>query len=93
MTVEIRFYRGLEIYPLVFAHRAIGAKQGHSQDDEFDAAVRIQEPPAAMGISRGRVFRVSPHEPFHSAGDARRASIAYAEQMIDTCPKARTFLD
>jgi hypothetical protein len=83
----------LEIYPLVFAHRRIGAKQGHGRDDEFDAAVRIQEPPAEMGISRGRVFKVSPDEPFQSAGDARRASIAYAEQMIDTCPQARTFLD
>lgn len=93
MTVEIRFYRGLEIYPLVFAHRAIGAKQGHSQDDEFDAAVRIQEPSAKPGTSRGRVFKISPDEPFQSAGDARRASIAYAEQMIDTCPQERTFLD
>lgn len=93
MTVEIRLYRGLEIYPLVFSHRPAGASPGHNHDDGFDAAVRIQEPPAATGISRSRVFKVSTDEPFQSAGDARRASIAYAEQTIDTSPQARTFLD
>ena len=93
MTAEIRLYRGLEIYPLVFPHWPIGARQAHHHDDEFDAAVRIQEPSAKTGISRGRVFKVSPDVPFQSAGDARRASIAYAERMIDTCPQARTFLD
>ncbi|KXU82841.1 hypothetical protein CR51_42570 [Caballeronia megalochromosomata] len=93
MTVENRLYRGLEIYPLVFSHRPPGASHGHNQDDGFDAAVRIQEPSAAMGISRSRVFRISPNAPFQSAGDARRASIAYAENMIDSCPQARTFLD
>ncbi|KAK48753.1 hypothetical protein QCE73_17385 [Caballeronia sp. LZ029] len=93
MTVENRLYRGLEICPLVFSHRPAGASHAYSQDDGFDAAVRIQEPSAEMGISRSRVFKISAGEPFQSAGDARRASIAYAEQMIDKCPQARTFLD
>ncbi|AET94976.1 MULTISPECIES: hypothetical protein [Caballeronia] len=93
MTPEVRLYRGLEIYPLVFPHRPTVARQAHHYDDEFDAAVRIQEPSAKPGTSRGRVFKISPDEPFQSAGDARRASIAYAEQMIDTCPQERTFLD
>ncbi|WP_250516925.1 hypothetical protein [Caballeronia sp. INDeC2] len=93
MTVENRFYRGLEIWPLVFSHRAAGANHAYNLDDGFDAAVRIQEPSAELGLSRSRVFKISANEPFQSAGDARRASIAYAEQMIDKCPQARTFLD
>jgi hypothetical protein len=92
MTAEIRLYRGLEIYPLVFAHRPAGSGHGANPDEGYDAAVRIQEPPVPMGVPRSRVFKVS-EEPFQSAGDARRASTAYAEQMIDTCPQARSFLD
>ena len=93
MTVENRLYRGLEICPLVFSHRAAGAVHAYNQDDGFDAAVRIQEPSESMGLSRSRVFKLSASEPFQSAGDARRASIAYVEQMIDKCPQARSFLD
>ncbi|MDR5772058.1 hypothetical protein P9250_27930 [Caballeronia sp. LP006] len=93
MTVEFRLYRGLEIYPLVFSHRPADSGHGHNYDEGFDAAVRIQEPQVETGVARSRVFRLSMDEPFQSAGDARRASTAYAEQMIDQCPQDRTFFD
>ena len=93
MTVEFRLYRGLEIFPLVFSHRPTESGQGHNYDEGFDAALRIQEPRVEDGVSRSRVFKVSAKEPFQSAGDARRASTAFAEQMIDTCPQDRTFFD
>ncbi|WP_250475367.1 hypothetical protein [Caballeronia sp. GAFFF1] len=93
MTVDFRLYRGLEIYPLVFPHRPAMAGRAHNYDDGFDAAVRIQDPSVPDGVTRSRVFRLDAREPFRNAGDARRASTAYAETMIDTCAKDRTLFD
>ncbi|CAM2197425.1 conserved protein of unknown function [Paraburkholderia kururiensis] len=93
MTTGLRLYRGLEIYPLVYPHRATESGLGHNYDEGFDAAVRIQEPGSSNGISRSRVFRLSSATPFRNAGDARRASTAYAEHLIDTCPLNTNVLD
>lgn len=93
MTTGFRFYRGLEIYPLVYPHHATTASRGRNYDEGFDAAVRIQEPESSEGTSRSRVFRLAQTTPFQNAGDARRASTAYAVRLIDTCPENTSVLD
>jgi hypothetical protein len=97
MASNGRLYRGLEVYPLVYPHRATQPGGGRNYDEGFDAAVRIQEPKDSMDDStdtpRSRVFRLPLKKPFQNAGDARRASTAYAENLIDTCPKNMSVLD
>ena len=93
MTTGFRLYRGLEVYPLVYPHRATSAGFGHNYDEGFDAAVRIQEPGDSAATSRSRVFRLPVLHPFRNAGDARRASTAYAEHLIDTCPRDADIMD
>jgi hypothetical protein len=93
MTTSFHLYRGLEVYPLVYPHRATEPGYGHNYDEGFDAAVRIQEPQDSAGMSRGRVFKLAVGKPFQNAGDARRASTAYAEHLIDACPQDTSILD
>lgn len=93
MTTGFRLYRGLEIYPLVYPHRATKATGGRNYEEGFDAAVRIQEPESLEGTSRSRVFKLAQRTPFQNAGDARRASTAYAVRLIDTCPENTSVLD
>jgi len=95
MTTGFRLYRGLEVYPLVYPHRATAPGSGHNYDEGFDAAVRIQEPvdSASAVAARSRVFRLEVARPFRTAGDARRASAAYAEHLIDACPRDANLLD
>lgn len=93
MTTGFRLYRGLEVYPLVYPHRATEPGSGRNYDEGFDAAVRIQEPGISGEAPRSRVFRLAVAKPFESTGDARRASTAYAEHLIDTCSKDTNVLD
>ena len=93
MSTAVRLYRGLEVYPLVYPHRPTSPGAAHNYDEGFDAAVRIQQPAGAEGVSRSRVFRLESAKPFQNAGDARRASTAYAEQLIDACPDHNHVLD
>lgn len=84
MTTAFRLYRGFEIYPLVYPHRATQAGFGHNYDEGFDASVRICESDTAETRPHGQVFRVpAGQRPFANAGDARRASAIYAESLID----------
>ena len=92
MTVAVRFYRGLEICPLVYPHQPTASGFGHNSDEGFDAAVRILEPQEADGSQRSRMFGVVASRPFINSGDARRASIEYAERLIDTCSPGVTFI-
>jgi hypothetical protein len=50
----------------------------------------MQEP---GGQLRSRVFGLAVRTPFSNAGDARRASVAYAEHLIDTCSPNQAVLD
>jgi hypothetical protein len=93
MTTNFRLYRGLEIYPLVYPHRITKPGFAHNYDEGFDAAVRVREPEQEAVEVRSRVFRLNPEKPFQSAGDARRASISYAERLIDECPPGKTVWD
>lgn len=79
----IRHYRGFDISLLVYPHRATQAGFGHNYEDGFDASIRISEPESALDSPRSRLFRVPVKRPFASTGDARRASVAYAESLID----------
>ncbi len=96
MSLTFRLYRGLEIYPLVYPHHPTEPGAGRNYDEGFDAAVRIQESADAQdqaGQPRSRVFGLAVKRPFSNAGDARRASVAYAEHLIDTCSPGETVLD
>ncbi|TDV13926.1 hypothetical protein [Paraburkholderia caballeronis] len=79
----VRHYRGLDISLLVYPHRATQTGFGHNYEDGFDASIRISEPDSVMDSPRSRLFRVPVKRPFTNAGDARRASVAYAEMLID----------
>ena len=92
MSTGFHLYSGLEVYPLVYPHRATEPGSGHNYDEGFDAAVRIQEPGSSGAAPRSRVFRLAVTRPFQSAGDARRASTAYAERLIDTCSQGTDIL-
>lgn len=93
MTTDFRLYRGLEVYPLVYPHCATTPGGGHNYDEGFDAAVRIQEPGSSERSPRSRVFKLAAVRPFENAGDARRASTAYAEHLIDSCAQNTHVLD
>lgn len=93
MTTGFRLYRGLEVYPLVYPHRATEPGSARNYDEGFDAAVRIQEPGIGGEAPRSRVFRIEAKSPFRNTGDARRASTAYAEHLIDTCSEDTHVLD
>ncbi|PMS14532.1 hypothetical protein C0Z18_31345 [Trinickia dabaoshanensis] len=80
---NIRHYRGLDISLLVYPHRATQAGFGRNYEEGFDASIRISEPDAGIDSLRSRVFRVPGTRPFSNTGDARRACLAYAEQLID----------
>jgi hypothetical protein len=92
MTVNSRLYRGLEIHPLVFLRHRPSLGSAHNREKGFDAAVRIQEPAGQPRESRSRVFKLAT-DTYQCAGDARRACMVHAEQMIDRCPPDETFFE
>ncbi len=93
MSTNVHSYRGLEVYPLVFPHQAAKPGVAHNYDEGFDAAVRIQEAEEGGAVARSRVFRLTVDKPFENAGDARRASIAYAQRLIDACGPDKSVWD
>jgi hypothetical protein len=86
-------YKGLEVQPLVFPRQRTKAGFSRSYDEGFDAAVRINEPGALETPVRSRVFVLTVERAFESSGDARRASTAYAERLIDSCPAGKLIWD
>ena len=93
MTDAVHLYKGLEVHPLVYPHTVTPLGRGHDYGEGFDAAVRIQEPNGDRADARSRVFRLLVERPFTSAGDARRASTAYGERLIDSCAPGSTIWD
>ncbi|MGF6373911.1 hypothetical protein [Paraburkholderia sp. 32] len=89
----IRHYRGLDISLLVYPHRTTQPGYGHNYEEGFDASIRISDPDSMTDNPRSRLFRVPGKRPFVNAGDARRASVAYAEMLIDTDGFDRTILE
>ncbi|KVT44707.1 hypothetical protein WL80_22620 [Burkholderia ubonensis] len=82
--MSMHLYRGFEIYPLIYPHSPTTLQAGHDYDDGFDAAVKICLRGTDSTLTRSLTFRVAGATPFSSSGAARRASIRYAENMIDT---------
>lgn len=76
-------YCGFEIYPLVYPHSGMMEGPGHNYEDGFDAAVKICLRGTDTTVTRSETFKLSENPPFSSAGAARRASLKYAEGVID----------
>ena len=76
-------YRGLDIVPLIYLHRGSSNTGRHSYDTRFDASVKIFSRRPDAEDADVRVFLVSGTGSFESIGDATRASIFFAEQLID----------
>lgn len=93
MANGIHLYKGLEVCPLIFPHVATRTGFAHDYDGGFDAAVRIREPDGDSLEARSRVFRLHVERPFPCTGDARRASTAYGELLIDKCTPGNTLWD
>lgn len=81
--MSMHVYCGFEIYPLIYPH--IPAQNGcpHNYDGGFDAAVKICMRGTADTLTRSQTYRLPGDAPFDTAGDARRASVRYAETIID----------
>ncbi|MPV55031.1 hypothetical protein CFB46_33315 [Burkholderia sp. HI2761] len=81
--MSMHVYRGFEIYPLIYPH--VPALNGcpHNYDAGFDAAVKICLRDATDTLTQSQTFRLGDASPFDNAGDARRASVRYAENIID----------
>jgi len=79
----IRHYRGMDISLLVYPHHATQAGSGHNYEEGFDASIRISDHGSGTDSAKSRLFRVPGKRPFENSGDARRASVAYAEMLID----------
>jgi hypothetical protein len=81
--MSMHLYRGFEIYPLIYPHVPSQNGNPHNYDGGFDAAVKICQRGTADTVTRSETFRLLGNAPFESAGEARRASLRYAEEIID----------
>ncbi|AOI60448.1 hypothetical protein [Burkholderia diffusa] len=81
--MSIHFYRGFEIHPLIYPHVPALNGAPHNYDAGFDAAVKIFLRDATDTLTQSQTFRLRANAPFNTAGDARRASLRYAENLID----------
>ncbi|AOJ34011.1 hypothetical protein [Burkholderia metallica] len=88
--MSMHIYRGFEIYPLIYPHVSAPDGCSHNYDAGFDAAVKI----CLRGdtSTSSQTFRLRDNGPFGSAGDARRASVRYAENFIDDNRDKQGFL-
>ncbi|AJK48963.1 hypothetical protein [Burkholderia plantarii] len=81
--MSMHLYRGFEIYPLIYPHSGAQENAGRYNDNGFDAAVKICLRDAGTTLTFSNTFKLSETPPFPSAGAARRASLRYAEDLID----------
>ncbi|WP_246794480.1 hypothetical protein [Burkholderia perseverans] len=79
--MSMHLYRGFEIYPLIYPHAKPVAGSGRNYDDGFDAAVRICLRGPELTCSD--TFKLNEATPFLTSGAARRASLEFAQGMID----------
>jgi hypothetical protein len=82
-AMSMHVYRGFEIYPLIYPHIAAPNGSPHNYDAGFDAAVKICLRGTTDSLTQSQTFRLRDNSPFDNAGDARRASLLYAENIID----------
>ncbi|RQT87508.1 hypothetical protein [Burkholderia cepacia] len=81
--MSMRTYRGFEIYPLIYPHFHTGSGRAHNYEAGFDAAVKVCLRGTDTTLTRSQTFKLVDGSPFANAGDARRASQRYAEDIID----------
>lgn len=81
--MSMHIYRGFEISPLIYPHAQAGEGSAHNYEAGFDAAVKICLRGTDVTVTHSRTFKLLDDSPFASAGDARRASLHYAESIID----------
>ena len=93
MSLTNDSYHGLDIVPLIYLHRGSPNTGRHSYDTRFDASVKIFSRRPDVEDADVRVFLVSATGSFGSIGDARRASIYFAEQLIDREVAAKGTVD
>jgi hypothetical protein len=91
-VMSTHFYRGFEIHPLIYQHVPATSGAPHNHDAGFDAAVRICLRDATDTMTQSQTFRLRDNAPFDTAGDARRASLRYAETIIDDNRETHAFL-
>jgi hypothetical protein len=82
--MSMHTYRGFEIHPLIYPHLTAEDGRSHNYEAGFDAAVRICLRGTDTSLTQSRTFKLVNGSPFRNAGDARRASLQYAEVIIDT---------
>ncbi|CAN0626156.1 conserved protein of unknown function [Burkholderia multivorans] len=81
--MSMYMYRGFEIFPLIYPHAQVGESRTRNYETGFDAAVKICLPGTDTTVTRSQTFKLLEGSPYASAGDARRASLRYAEVVID----------
>ncbi|RQS26743.1 hypothetical protein DIE03_22730 [Burkholderia sp. Bp8992] len=81
--MSMHIYRGFEIYPLIYPHVPAPNGSPHNYDAGFDAAVKICLRGTDDTLTRSQTFMLRERRPFDNAGDARRASLRFAEGIID----------
>ena len=81
--MSMHVYRGFEIYPLIYCRSETTDGAGRNYDSGFDAAVKISLRDADSTVLCSDTFKLNESLPFSSTGAARRASIAYAQALID----------
>lgn len=75
-------YRGFDIYPLIYAH-AQNSDGRRAVERGYDAAVKICRHGLEDASFPPQTFKLDAGAPYATAGEARRASLRYAEAMID----------
>jgi hypothetical protein len=78
-SIQLFYYKGFSVQPLVYKYSAPSAKLSH--DRTFDVSVRIGREGAALEGSA--LFKFPLNKPFSEFGEARRAAVEYAQQIID----------
>lgn len=83
MTHTNQSYRGVDIVPLIYVHKDLSNSGRHNYDTLFDASVKVFVRRLDTEDANVRVFVVSETGRFTSTGDARRASVDFAQRLID----------
>lgn len=81
--MSMHMYRGFEIFPLIYPHVQVESGRAHNYGGGFDAAVKICLRGTDTTVTRSQTFKLLKDSPYASDGDARRASLLYAETVID----------
>jgi len=77
-TIQVSYYKGFSVQALIYKYDPV-FKRSHER--VFDVSVRIGR--EGVALQDAPVFKYPLRDPFVNFGDARRAALAYAHQVID----------